>query len=194
MKKLTKVQIKKNEAIAKQVAKLQASVKALKSEIVKEDKPKANPNAPAEMSAYTVNKLDRVKGYDKNDKSIWKALLCTSAEAHLQDMKLGKAIKVFTQILAQKQAITPQIKQALNFKNVCKFLSNDKKYGKLEYFSKHQIVLICSRLLKTQVASVKLSAKVVKQDATTERALQSAKIVEARKTTKKAANKSLKVA
>lgn len=134
-------------------------------------KVKSNPNEKANYSKRTQSKIDRVKQYDTiNNESIWKALLVTSAEAELQDMGLSKAIKEFTKLLAQKRAITPQIKQALVFKNVCEFLKNDKRYGHLQYFSKHQIVLICSRLLKNQVASVKLSARVDKQKATTKRA------------------------
>jgi hypothetical protein len=145
-------------------------------------KVKANPNKKANYSKRTQSKIDRVKQYDNiNNESVWKALLVTSAEAELQDMGLSKAIKVFTKLLAQKRAITPQIKQALAFKNVCEFLKDDKKYGHLQYFSKHQIVLICSRLLKNEVASVKLSAKVVKQKATTKRALNSAKMAAANK-------------
>lgn len=133
-------------------------------------KAKANPNKKANYSKRTQSKIDRVKQYDNvNNESVWKALLCTSAESELEDMGLNKAIRVFTKLLAQKRAITPQIKQALTFKNVSEFLKDDKKYGHLQYFTKHQIVLICSRLLKTQVASVKLSARVVKQKATTKR-------------------------
>ena len=169
MENLTQVQIKKNEAIAKKVEVLKAQMELLKKDVIKEPKKKPNPNKKAEYNQKTVRQVARVESYDKNEKSVWKALLVTSAETSLDSMGLSKAVKVFTKLLAEKRAITPEIKQALNFKNVCTFLKTDKKFGHLEYFTTHQIVLICSRLLKTQVASVKLSERVVKQKATTTR-------------------------
>lgn len=112
-------------------------------------------------SQKTIEMVGKIASFNLKQASSYDRLMDTKRRAILDSMSLSKLAENFIQSGVN---LTDKQREVLTFKNIITFVKGSK-YCDLKLFTPHQMVLICSGVIKLHDANTARAEKAAKQQA-----------------------------